>query len=150
MEIRRGCGSNIHVVRRGNVLSQTKSGKGMIIFDLYDGTATITCKSFAKDLKEGVPCPVCGACEHPKIAILKEEAPTQAVIEEEKKKSDEAKERREQCNHIVAAQREKAKALKNQRLEQWERCMQETDEKEDAAENENNLNKKQEKPTTIY
>lgn len=99
----------------------------------------------AKDLKEGVPCPVCGACEHPKIAILKEEAPTQAVIEEEKKKSDEAKERREQCNLIVAAQREKAKALKNQRLEQWERCMQETDEKEDAAENENNLNKKQEK-----
>ena len=99
----------------------------------------------AKDLKEGVPCPVCGACEHPKIAILKEEAPTQAVIEEEKKKSDEAKERSEQGNLIVAAQREKAKALKNQRLEQWERCMQETDEKEDAAENENNLNKKQEK-----
>ncbi len=32
---------------------QTKSGKGMIIFDLYDGTRTITCKSFAKDYPEG-------------------------------------------------------------------------------------------------
>ena len=32
---------------------ETKSGKGMIIFDLYDGTGTITIKSFAKDLKEG-------------------------------------------------------------------------------------------------
>lgn len=32
---------------------ETKSGKGMIIFDLYDGTGTITCKSFAKDLAEG-------------------------------------------------------------------------------------------------
>ncbi len=32
---------------------ETKSGKGMIIFDLYDGTGTITCKSFAKDYKEG-------------------------------------------------------------------------------------------------
>ncbi len=32
---------------------ETKSGKGMIIIDLYDGTGTITCKSFAKDIKEG-------------------------------------------------------------------------------------------------
>ncbi len=32
---------------------ETKSGKGMIIFDLYDGTGTITCKSFAKDYAEG-------------------------------------------------------------------------------------------------
>ena len=32
---------------------ETRSGKGMIIIDLYDGTGTITCKSFAKDIKEG-------------------------------------------------------------------------------------------------
>lgn len=32
---------------------ETKSGKGMIIFDLYDGTGIITIKSFSKDLKEG-------------------------------------------------------------------------------------------------
>ncbi len=32
---------------------ETKSGKGMIIFDLYDGTGTITCKSFGKDYNEG-------------------------------------------------------------------------------------------------
>lgn len=32
---------------------ETKSGKGMIIFDLYDGTGTITCKSFGKDYTEG-------------------------------------------------------------------------------------------------
>ncbi len=32
---------------------ETKSGKGMIIFDLYDGTGTITIKSFAKNIKEG-------------------------------------------------------------------------------------------------
>lgn len=34
-------------------IRETKSGKGMIIFDLYDGTGTITCKSFAKDYQEG-------------------------------------------------------------------------------------------------
>ncbi len=32
---------------------ETRSGKGMLIFDLYDGTGTITIKSFAKDLNEG-------------------------------------------------------------------------------------------------
>ena len=32
---------------------ETKSGKGMIIFEIYDGTGLITVKSFAKDLKEG-------------------------------------------------------------------------------------------------
>ncbi len=32
---------------------ETKSGKGMIILELYDGTGIITCKSFAKDLAEG-------------------------------------------------------------------------------------------------
>ena len=32
---------------------ETKSGKGMLIIDLYDGTGTIVCKSFAKDAKEG-------------------------------------------------------------------------------------------------
>ena len=32
---------------------ETRSGKGMLIIDLYDGTGTIVCKSFAKDIKEG-------------------------------------------------------------------------------------------------
>ncbi len=45
------------VTLQGRVLTsecrETKSGKGMIIVELYDGTGTITCKSFAKDIKEG-------------------------------------------------------------------------------------------------
>ena len=32
---------------------ETKSGKGMLIFELFDGTGVITCKSFAKDITEG-------------------------------------------------------------------------------------------------
>ena len=32
---------------------ETKSGKGMIILELYDGTGMITCKSFSKNIKEG-------------------------------------------------------------------------------------------------
>ena len=34
-------------------VKETKSGKGMIVLDLYDGSGTITCKSFSKDLTEG-------------------------------------------------------------------------------------------------
>lgn len=45
------------VTLEGRVLNsecrETKSGKGMIIFDIYDGSGTITCKSFAKDYQEG-------------------------------------------------------------------------------------------------
>lgn len=45
------------VTLEGRILTcevrETKSGKGMLIFDLYDGTGTITIKSFAKDLAEG-------------------------------------------------------------------------------------------------
>ncbi len=48
---------NGRVTLEGRVINcqcrETKSGKGMIIVDLYDGTGTITCKSFAKDIKEG-------------------------------------------------------------------------------------------------
>lgn len=36
-----------------STVRETKSGKGMIIFDLYDGTGTITCKSFGKNYEEG-------------------------------------------------------------------------------------------------
>lgn len=34
-------------------VKETKSGKGMIVLELYDGSGTITCKSFSKDLAEG-------------------------------------------------------------------------------------------------
>lgn len=45
------------VTLEGRIVStdirETKSGKGMLIYELYDGTGTITCKSFAKDYQEG-------------------------------------------------------------------------------------------------
>ena len=48
---------NKRITIEGRVVScevrETKTGKGMIIFDLYDGTGIITCKSFTADIKEG-------------------------------------------------------------------------------------------------
>ena len=49
--------SNSRITIEGRVLTsecrETRTGKGMLIFDIYDGTGTITCKSFAKDAVEG-------------------------------------------------------------------------------------------------
>ena len=49
--------SNSRITIEGRVLTsecrETRTGKGMLIFDIYDGTGTITCKSFAKDAIEG-------------------------------------------------------------------------------------------------
>ena len=48
---------NKRITIEGRVVScecrETKTGKGMIIFELYDGTGMITCKSFTTDSKEG-------------------------------------------------------------------------------------------------
>ena len=43
---------------------ETKSGKGMIIFEIYDGTGLMTCKSFAKDAAEGNE--ICGKIKEAK------------------------------------------------------------------------------------
>ena len=49
--------SNSKITIEGRILTsecrETRTGKGMLIFDIYDGTGTITCKSFAKDISEG-------------------------------------------------------------------------------------------------
>ncbi|NLC87656.1 MAG: PolC-type DNA polymerase III [Clostridiaceae bacterium] len=48
---------NKKITIEGRIVScevrETKTGKGMIIFDLYDGTGIITCKSFTKNITEG-------------------------------------------------------------------------------------------------
>ena len=47
---------NKRIALEGRITScdarETKTGKGMLIFELYDGTGIITCKSFTTDIKE--------------------------------------------------------------------------------------------------
>ena len=49
--------SEERITLEGRIVSQdlkeTRTGKGMLIFDIYDKTGIITCKSFTKDIKEG-------------------------------------------------------------------------------------------------
>lgn len=49
--------SNKRITIEGRIVScearETKTGKGMIIYDIYDGSGIITCKSFTKNIEEG-------------------------------------------------------------------------------------------------
>ncbi len=65
----------------------------------------------AEELKPGVPCPVCGSCEHPHPASLTAAAPTQKEVEQ-------AKQAAERANTVVGQ-------LKGQGIELKARCEQE-------------------------
>ena len=48
----------------------------------------------AKDLEEGMPCPVCGSTHHPEKAELSEHVPDQDEVEQAKKLRDQAEQKR--------------------------------------------------------
>ena len=49
----------------------------------------------AKTLKEGMPCPVCGSVNHPKLAETSENAPSEAELKAFKKKADDMQKKAE-------------------------------------------------------
>ena len=50
----------------------------------------------AQELKEGIPCPVCGSREHPQKAVLSEHAPNREQVESMKRDRDLAERKREE------------------------------------------------------
>ena len=49
----------------------------------------------ASDLEEGTPCPVCGSTHHPSLAIISENAPTEAELKKSKKAYEDAQKKAE-------------------------------------------------------
>ena len=50
----------------------------------------------ANGLEEGAPCPVCGSTHHPSLAIMSENAPTEAGLKKSKKAYEDAQKKAEQ------------------------------------------------------
>lgn len=53
-----------------------------------------------RELEAGMPCPVCGSLEHPKIHPISEYAPTQQEVEDAKKLRDQAEKKRDTDGEI--------------------------------------------------
>lgn len=51
----------------------------------------------AKELKEGIPCPVCGSTHHPSLAEVSVDAPSEEEVKEARKKRADAEKKREAC-----------------------------------------------------
>ena len=58
----------------------------------------------AGTLAEGMPCPVCGSCSHPQLAVLSENAPTEADVKKAKKASDTAQKTAEKASIAAGKQ----------------------------------------------
>jgi len=68
----------------------------------------------AQGLSDGVPCPVCGSLEHPRTALLPDNAPKQSDLEQERKWYQEAVERRDRASaeaHRLQAKMDAAEQL---------------------------------------
>ncbi|MBR0026548.1 MAG: SMC family ATPase [Clostridia bacterium] len=59
----------------------------------------------ASSLKEGMPCPVCGAVEHPRLAVIAESAPTEADVNEAKAEYEEAQKKTAEASEKASAKR---------------------------------------------
>ena len=59
----------------------------------------------ALNLEDGQPCPVCGSREHPQIAALSDEAPTQAEVE------------------LAKAERDKKEKIRDIKTEAFRKCL---------------------------
>lgn len=74
----------------------------------------------AKDLKDDMPCPVCGSTAHPCIAVLPKENVTKESLEQAEDKERQAKGQEDQCNKDYVAALQDCKNRIGSLLEQIE------------------------------
>ncbi len=84
----------------------------------------------ASELVSGMPCPVCGATEHPQKAVLSANMPTKAEVDAKKKAFERCRMESERIHRDTAVCREKTDAIKAE-CQKWnEEIIKYTDNKE--------------------
>lgn len=68
----------------------------------------------ARDLTEGNPCPVCGAIHHPALAMIPDDVPDQAQVEQAKKAAEKTAEAENAASSEAAAKRGQCAAQRQQ------------------------------------
>lgn len=68
----------------------------------------------AAQLKEGMPCPVCGSMEHPKVAEVSDEIPDEETLKKAQEKEEEARKEFEKVLQTAGAAKEKLNQISEQ------------------------------------
>lgn len=86
-------------ISEANIAFEAYSKYNSIYEEFYKAFLAEQAGILAKEkLFENMPCPVCGSIEHPSIATLSENAPSQAVVEKSKKERDNAEKQNSLAN----------------------------------------------------
>lgn len=84
------------VMKKAGQLSREYEAKNRAFLDEQAGM-------LAQTLQQGMPCPVCGATEHPRPAEMSSQAPTEAELKEARKQWEQAQQKAQQASQTAGA-----------------------------------------------